>query len=191
MKHTFTLTMLALITFLPVGVIAADGNSDLSLSGVVVDASGTTVSNATVLLRSESGLVMRTTSNQRGHFTFDGLSDASYSLTVTSAGFAPFEAEVVGLLGPTDIEVRLRGRGPEPTSNLKVPVLLPAIRQAQLDRWKNISLIPAYSYFAPHHIKASSIWDYRKNAYEQNWSLARLHREGSSQPVVWQYRISF
>src|SRR6266853_2535212 len=74
--------------------LAQSGAGLGSISGIVQDASGATVPNATVVVTNESKGVRRAleTSSQ-GQFVAPALiPDAGYKVTVTKAGFANYEA---------------------------------------------------------------------------------------------------
>lgn len=62
-----------------------------SLSGRVTDASGATLSGATVIARNDSNKTERTaTADANGRFELAGLAPGTYRLSVTATGFAPF-----------------------------------------------------------------------------------------------------
>lgn len=66
------------------GVLAAQSGS---LKGTVVDPQGGVVSGAAVVLLRDGGQVSRTSSDARGDFSFDNLTDARYQLEVSAQGF--------------------------------------------------------------------------------------------------------
>ncbi len=75
------------------------------LSGIVVDASGAFISGADVLIRSMSGTVHTTRSDNNGSFEFSRLSSGSYRLVVSSIGF---EANVISVaIGTRDVQLRI------------------------------------------------------------------------------------
>ncbi len=65
------------------------------LSGTVVDPSGAVIAEATVLVRSETGTVQRTTQTDRnGSFSIFGLSAGDYRLVISNPGFTTQEMPV-------------------------------------------------------------------------------------------------
>ncbi len=72
------------------------------LKGQVTDPSGAVVVQATVSVKSASGQEFSTTSNRQGGYEIKGLTPGKYSLTTTSAGFAPYQL--------SDVEVPAGGQ---------------------------------------------------------------------------------
>src|SRR3954447_11685234 len=70
----------------------AFAQSDLgSISGFVRDPSGSTVPNAKVTVRNESGLERQATTNESGYYIITNIPPQSYSISVEAAGFKRFE----------------------------------------------------------------------------------------------------
>src|SRR4051794_4819726 len=71
----------------------AFAQSDLgSISGFVRDPSGSTVPNAKVTVRNESGLERQATSNESGYYIITNIPPQTYSISVEAAGFKKFES---------------------------------------------------------------------------------------------------
>jgi len=63
--------------------------SEPSIAGTVLDPNGSTVANATVLLKDQSGRqVSTTTTDQHGRFAVNGLTPGKYSIEASAQGFA-------------------------------------------------------------------------------------------------------
>jgi hypothetical protein len=77
----------ALVTSL-VPTIAAAGQAPASISGVVLDPDGAVVAGASVAARSVStNLTRKAVSNERGEYSFPGLTAGTYEITVEAPGF--------------------------------------------------------------------------------------------------------
>src|SRR3954468_1323515 len=71
----------------------AFAQSDLgSISGFVKDPSGSTVPNAKVTVRNQSGLERQATTNESGYYIITNIPPAEYTVTVEAAGFKKFES---------------------------------------------------------------------------------------------------
>ncbi len=78
----------ALLLLLP-ALVAAQQNGTAGLSGNVLDASGSAVHSASVVVTNEStNQVIKETTDQQGHFSVTGLVPGQYSLEVSATGFA-------------------------------------------------------------------------------------------------------
>ncbi len=76
-----------LLALLCASVLAQARNT--SLHGTVTDASGAIISKARVVIRNQSGFVVRSgASNERGEFSFDNLTAGDYLLTIEADGLA-------------------------------------------------------------------------------------------------------
>jgi hypothetical protein len=77
-----------------------------TVEGVVLDASGATVSGAAVSLRHEDGGELREmSSGTNGDFSFTKIPAGSYLVSVNAAGFAPYTSAGFALIGQQDYEV--------------------------------------------------------------------------------------
>ena len=86
----------------PAGV----GSGAASVEGVVLDASGATVSGAAVSLRHEDGGELQLiASGTNGEFSFTKIPAGSYLVSVDANGFAPYTSEEFALQGQQDYEV--------------------------------------------------------------------------------------
>ena len=71
----------------------AFAQSDLgSISGFVKDPSGSTVPDAKVTVRNQSGLERQATTNESGYYTITNIPPRLYTITVEAAGFKKFES---------------------------------------------------------------------------------------------------
>src|SRR3954467_6747197 len=71
----------------------AFSQSDLgTISGFVKDPSGSTVPNAKVTVRNQSGLDRQTNTNDSGYYAVTNIPPAEYTITVEAAGFKKFES---------------------------------------------------------------------------------------------------
>src|ERR1044071_3070208 len=83
--------MLALIVALAASLAFAQ--SDLgTISGFVKDPSGSTVPNAKVTVRNQSGLERQSTTNESGFYTITNVPPGFYRVAVEAAGFKKFES---------------------------------------------------------------------------------------------------
>jgi Carboxypeptidase regulatory-like domain/TonB dependent receptor len=85
-------------------------NPRASLRGTVQDASGARIASATIVAQLAGASLQRNaTSEGRGEFRLDDLLPGNYRVTVTAAGFAPAQAEVVvAVTTVRDITVTLK-----------------------------------------------------------------------------------
>jgi hypothetical protein len=88
-----TLLMLARLTLVATAVGGLSVFSSLAaaqpaptLSGVIVDSTGTPVARASVVVRGSSGVVLRTLTGDDGRFAVAGLATGTVRLTVSSPG---------------------------------------------------------------------------------------------------------
>jgi predicted heme/steroid binding protein len=81
----------ALMTVL--AAVLAFSQSDLgSISGFVKDPSGSTVPNAKVTVKNQSGLERQATTNESGYYIVPSLPPGMYSVSVEAAGFKKFDS---------------------------------------------------------------------------------------------------
>src|ERR1700744_4660282 len=88
----------------------AQQGSSASISGTVVDSHGSAVGRASVMVKNQaSGATGQTTSDNFGHFSFNGLAAGRYTLTVDSNGFAEsVQQDVTAAAQPTALTVALK-----------------------------------------------------------------------------------
>jgi hypothetical protein len=91
---------LALLWIVPLIVLAtsrlglAQGNSNSSISGTVVDSGGGAIPGASVIIKGESGEQFEAVTNAEGVFNVPGIGAGIYKATVTLTGFKTVEVEV-------------------------------------------------------------------------------------------------
>jgi hypothetical protein len=84
----------------------AEAEGAASVEGVVLDASGATVSGAAVSLRREDGgELQEIASGTNGEFSFTKIPAGSYLVSVSADGFATYTSEGFALQGQQDYEV--------------------------------------------------------------------------------------
>jgi protocatechuate 3,4-dioxygenase beta subunit len=72
---------------LSLGVALSQGNTGL-LSGVVTDPTGSAVPGADVSVTNvDTGQIVRTTSNEKGEYSFPSMPPGNYRVSVSKAGF--------------------------------------------------------------------------------------------------------
>ena len=82
---------IALIAVL--AAVIAFGQSDLgSISGFVKDPSGSTIPNAKITVKNQSGLERQATTNESGYYIVPSLPPGIYAVSVEAAGFKKFES---------------------------------------------------------------------------------------------------
>ena len=73
--------------------VIAFGQSDLgSISGFVKDPSGSTIPNAKITVKNESGLERQATTNESGYYIVTSIPPGTYSVSVEAAGFKKFDS---------------------------------------------------------------------------------------------------
>ena len=83
----FSVCALALtLTLLATGT-SAIAQDQTAIAGTVLDESGKSIPEASVLARPESGPATETTSDKEGHFRIGGLSAGSYNIEISAPGF--------------------------------------------------------------------------------------------------------
>src|ERR1700687_3595252 len=90
---------------------AAWGQASTSLRGTITDPSGSAVAGATVVLANSESKTERTaTTAEQGAYQFLFVPPGTYSLTVTAAGFRPYQLTGVQLLvnTPATINAQLK-----------------------------------------------------------------------------------
>jgi Carboxypeptidase regulatory-like domain/TonB-dependent Receptor Plug Domain len=94
MKFVRMLSVLCLIAICPLGVLDAVAQSvNATITGLVLDAQGAAVADATITITSdERNIVVRTLhSNSDGHYTAPSLPVGKYTVTAEKQGFKKFE----------------------------------------------------------------------------------------------------
>lgn len=106
------LTILSTLALLPCLLLAqaqpSSSQGDATLSGNVVDQSGTPIAGAVILVRSDSPVVSRkTTSEANGQYTVTGLPAATYTVEAQAPNFATSRREGIKLAAASTEEVTL------------------------------------------------------------------------------------
>jgi len=105
MSHCHSAMRASVLCFLFLVVLVTTGQSQSSrgtVTGVVQDAAGGVIANATVTLRSPSmGVVFNQTTNGSGIYRFDAILPGDYVLTTNATGFAQGESPVTVTAGST------------------------------------------------------------------------------------------
>jgi len=142
------------------GSAFAQSTTEGAIGGTVVDARDAVVPNASVVVHNTgTNAEQKATTDSSGYFRVTGLQPASYSVTVTAAGFAGYKAEPVivqvgrvteltpklGVAGTTQ-QVEVTGEAPQvnTTSPDFAPTLnLVAIQNLPINggRWSNFVLL--------------------------------------------------
>ncbi|MEJ7619005.1 MAG: carboxypeptidase regulatory-like domain-containing protein [Pyrinomonadaceae bacterium] len=96
------------------------------LRGLVTDEFGGTIAGATVVATDQSGTQKTATTNNDGLYALAGLVPGAYSVIVTAAGFAPFQATAVdvapGRREPLDIKLSVALAQEEVTVAAETPI---------------------------------------------------------------------
>src|ERR1700724_1285708 len=113
---TALLLLAALLAFLFASprMLAQTASGTGTLRGQVIDPSGSSIANATVIVTTPTGNAITATTNREGIYEIKNLAPGKYGVKVISQGFAPFEASNVEVLAgqiqkldtPLTIEVR-------------------------------------------------------------------------------------
>ena len=95
-----------------------------SLRGTVQDVSGARISSAKIVAQLSASSVQReATSEDRGEFRLDDLQPGNYRITITAAGFAPAQAEVVVAVATVrDITVTMKPSAAPETVQVRAEV---------------------------------------------------------------------
>src|SRR5437588_4028816 len=103
------LLVFAISVMLGVGAFA-QSTTDGAIAGTVYDAAGAVVPNASVVVHNNgTNAEQRVTTDASGYFRVRQLQPATYTVTVTSQGFAPYKAEsvIVQIGSVTEVSPRL------------------------------------------------------------------------------------
>jgi predicted heme/steroid binding protein len=93
MNHVCSMRTVVLLLIVALGASLAFAQSDLgTISGFVKDPSGSTVPNAKVTVKNESGLERQAATNEGGLYTITNIPPGLYRVTVEAAGFKKFES---------------------------------------------------------------------------------------------------
>jgi len=104
MKCLSVVTYVAALLLFPWGSIHAQVDVSGKLLGTVTDPSSAVVPGARIAAQnSETGLMVRTTSDERGNYLFASLPPGSYSVKCESAGFQTFTASGIVLQSQTAV----------------------------------------------------------------------------------------
>ena len=92
-----------------------------SLRGTVQDATGARVASARIVVQAvDSSLRREVASEDRGEFRLDDLLPGAYSITVSAAGFAPAQADVViAVSAVRDVAVTMKPSALQQTVNVQ------------------------------------------------------------------------
>jgi iron complex outermembrane receptor protein len=89
--------------------IAQAQNNSAGLAGTVVDPAGRVVQDAAVLVKTETSVVGRSTTDQEGKFKFAGIPTGTYTVEVSARGFALMSRPYVRVANeqPADLSITL------------------------------------------------------------------------------------
>ena len=126
--------LFVLLVFVAVPAFAQAGGV-AGISGVVRDPSGAVVPGAKVVISSEGQGTLRTLeSNDAGLFTAPGLAPGSgYQVTVTAAGFAPYEAKNMVLLVGQNIDLKVALAVATSATQVEVTSVAPLVEDTKSD----------------------------------------------------------
>lgn len=111
-----------LAAFAGVQAVSAQGVNTGSVSGNVTDSSGAVIPNAQVtLISAAQGLTRSVKSNGSGEFIFNAVPVGTYTVKMSAAGFADFQAN--GVLVDADQNVRVNGKLSPATASTQVTVV--------------------------------------------------------------------
>jgi len=138
----------------------AQSTTEGAIGGTVYDAAGAVVPNATVLVHNNgTNAEQKVTTDASGYYRARQLQPATYTVTVTSQGFAPYKAEnvIVQVGSLTDISPRLGVAGSAETVSVTAETpevnttsadFAPIVDQTQISnlpinggRWSNFALL--------------------------------------------------
>lgn len=133
--RTFAALMVALLFALPAAAQEQRG----SIEGVVRDSSGAVLPGVTVEARTNTGVVLTSTSDSEGTYRFPSVSPGTYDVTATLQGFAPKKQTNVdvglGQIKKVDLALGLQGVA----ENVQVTAESPLVDVKQSARQTNIS----------------------------------------------------
>jgi hypothetical protein len=133
MRLKFTV-LLVLLVFVAVPAFTQSGGV-AGISGVVRDPSGAVVPSAKVVISSEGQGTARTLqSNDAGVFTAPALAPGSgYRVTVTAAGFAPYEAKDLVLLVGQNMDLKVALAVATSATQVEVTAVAPVVEDTKSD----------------------------------------------------------
>src|SRR5271169_5466670 len=116
-QTAFALTLFAI---LPTATLHAQ-NPRGSLRGTVQDVTGARVASARIVARLSGSSVQREASSEdRGEFRLDDLLPGNYRITITAAGFAPAQADlVIAVATVRDVTVTMKPSSVQQTVNIQ------------------------------------------------------------------------
>ena len=133
--RTFAALMVALLFALPAAAQEQRG----SIEGVVRDSSGAVLPGVTVEARTNTGVVLTSTSDSEGTYRFPSVAPGTYEVTATLQGFAPKKQGNVdvglGQIKKVDLALGLQGVA----ENVQVTAESPLVDVKQSARQTNIS----------------------------------------------------
>src|SRR5229473_1511957 len=117
-------TALSILTAILLAATLHAQNVRGSLRGTVQDVSGARISSAKIVAQLSASSVRReATSEDRGEFRLDDLQPGNYRITITAAGFAPAQAEVVVAVATVrDITVTMKPSAAPETVQVRAEV---------------------------------------------------------------------
>jgi hypothetical protein len=71
--------------------LAQNTQDSASITGTVLDSSGTVITGASVRIINNDGLNQAVDTDERGNYLFDGLPAGTYSVSISAEGFKPFQ----------------------------------------------------------------------------------------------------
>src|SRR5689334_4592617 len=138
----------------------AQSTTEGAIGGTVYDAAGAVVPNASVVVHNNgTNAEQKITTDVSGYYRVRQLQPATYTVTVTSQGFAPYKAEnvIVQVGSLTDVSPRLRVAGSAETVSVTAETpevnttsadFAPIVDQTQISnlpinggRWSNFALL--------------------------------------------------
>src|SRR5215831_19444192 len=93
-----------------------------SISGVVTDVKGATISGATVKLTGSGGFKEEILSDEKGSYSFKGVRAGTYTLTVSAPSLLELKLENVTIQGSEEVPLDAMMQGELPASKSAVPV---------------------------------------------------------------------
>ena len=133
--RTFAALMVALLFALPATAQEQRG----SIEGVVKDSSGAVLPGVTVEARTNTGVVLTSTSDSEGTYRFPSVAPGTYEVTATLQGFAPKKQGNVdvglGQIKKVDLALGLQGVA----ENVQVTAESPLVDVKQSARQTNIT----------------------------------------------------
>ena len=159
-RHIFQMLFVSAMALVFAMSALAQSTTEGAIGGTVYDAAGAVVPNATVVVHNDGTNAEKTiTTDSSGYYRANLLPPGTYTVTVTSQGFAPYKAEkvlvTVGSLTNVSPKLGIAGAaetvsvsGETPAVNTSSPDFAPTVDQVQIDqlpinggRWSDFSLL--------------------------------------------------